>query len=368
MLFGTMQKYRSSNIDQYENIKLTVTLDPALQTLWSLSRFTFCTSQRQHLSQKCLGGHSTHNCIDLGGGDRGRLYIEHDSVIMVHRNGNYYDVHEVLQPNMTTIQSLELYVNTMQEGSASSEVIANNPMIIIFANLTKAIKLCLKIYELVRRASFMHLRYQSEQEAWAPGCSCPAAYSNTKYSDYNQPWSEHVSCNTLRGDASGIAIDYKPCFGPDSCSFEETRFCCGFDDVQCSESLHGRCVDAQGLAQLDREEGYCNMPFPGCVYGSEGVEPTQMSCKAPTDAASTFRGMTSTLVASSALNTLRSQYGGTDPNEGVVYIDGKPIDRRRSNYAFSTPGCHPCTNGRFNSLTAQGTCRSCPGGYTAWIQ
>ena len=60
-------------------------------------------------------------------------------------------------------------------------------------------------------------------EGYAPSCTCPPGYSNAKYSDYNQPWSNHASCNTLEGD-SGELISYKPCFGPGSCTFETTPF------------------------------------------------------------------------------------------------------------------------------------------------
>ena len=60
--------------------------------------------------------------------------------------------------------------------------------------------------------------------------------------------------------------------------------------------------------------------------------------------------------------TSRSLYEGDDPSKGVVYIDGLPIDKMRSNYAFMTTGCYACTDGRYQDATGKQECRACPGG------
>ena len=58
----------------------------------------------------------------------------------------------------------------------------------------------------------------------------------------------------------------------------------------------------------------------------------------------------------------RTQYVGDDPALGVVYLNGMPKDRARSNFNFLTTGCHACTNGRFQDEENAAACRGCPDG------
>ena len=81
----------------------------------------------------------------------------------------------------------------------------------------------------------------------------------------------------------------------------------------------------------------------------KSLQPSEMICKTPTDVESTFVGMTATSVPLTELSTNRSHYTGTNPDEGVVYVNNCQLIEDDQNYNFMTPGCHPCTNGRFNS-------------------
>ncbi|OUV23334.1 MAG: hypothetical protein CBC48_18895, partial [bacterium TMED88] len=335
--------------------------------------------------------------LDMDTAVHGNLYVEEDSVIMIVKDAKYYEVHSMTAASTQDLprSAFKIYVDTSSAGSSHAEPMYNAGSFPTcmpykanqginedqrvggvepgFMHMRPQTKIISQIgpckptggnaaYGALGECEAVNLQGQTD-DGYAPGCTCPAGYSNVKYSDYNQPWSEHVSCNTIEGDITGSFIHYKPCFGPGSCSgYPATQHCCGFDTVSCDTRLKGRCVNDDGLPELNKEDGWCNKPFGGCVYGSVGLTPSTMQCKTPTDPESTFFGMTSTEVASDVTYSYRSQYEGTDPLEGVVYVNEKPQDALRSNYNFMTPGCHPCINGRMQDQAGQARCRLCGGG------
>nr|WP_292968370.1 hypothetical protein [Allomuricauda sp.] len=335
--------------------------------------------------------------LDMDTAVHGNLYIEEDSVIMIVKDAKYYEVHSMTAASTEDLPrtAFKIYMDTASAGSSHAEPMYNAGSFPTcmpykanqginedqrvggvepgFMHMRPQTKIISQIgpckptggnaaYGALGECEAVNLQGQTD-DGYAPGCTCPAGYSNVKYSDYNQPWSEHVSCNTIEGDITGSFIHYKPCFGPGSCSgYPATQHCCGFDTISCDTRLKGRCVNDDGLPELKKEDGWCNKPFGGCVYGSVGLTPSTMQCKTPTDPESTFSGMTSTEVASDVTYSHRSQYEGTDPLEGVVYVNGKPQDALRSNYNFMTPGCHPCINGRMQDEAGQARCRLCGGG------
>ena len=345
---------------------------------------------------------TTNTCIqkdirlDMDIAIHGDLYTEHDSVIIVVKDGKYYEIHSMTPASTIDLpaSAFKMYMNTSHAGSSHAEPMHNE----LYTNdVCRPYKANQGLGENLRVGSvengFMHMRPQTRSisqkgpckpsggnanydnvtncplaedidEGYAPSCTCPVGYSNVKYSDYNQPWSEHVSCNTIAGDKKGSFINYKPCFGPNSCFgyTDTTEFCCGFDNVECDTALKGVCVNENGETETNRAEGYCNKPFPGCVYGSTGIEKNTIVCHTPFESDLTFNGMTSTSPNTDPMSSLRSQYVGTDTKEGVVYENSKPMDSLRSNYNFMTPGCHPCTNGRYQDEVGQASCKLSPPG------
>ena len=215
--------------------------------------------------------------------------------------------------------------------------------------------------------------YSGVDKGYAPSCGCIAGFANVRYTDYNQPWGLHVGCSAPEGDRTGTMIAYKPCLGKGSCSgYSDTPYCCGYDPEAVFCLYPKQCVNVTGYANLIHgDSDWCNKPFGGCKIGQRNalnIDNTEIECQGSSVLRESFNGMATEWIEpwndnyQINPNIPRTKYNGTNPEEGVVYVNGKPKDRARSNYAFITPGCHACTNGRWQDGENQIECRSCSGG------
>ena len=201
--------------------------------------------------------------------------------------------------------------------------------------------------------------------SYAPSCSCPIGFANMRYIDYNQPWSLHGGCSSIEGDHTGGFIDYKPCNGIGTCSvYLDTPQCCGYDTVTCDARYKGRCVDATGKPKLDTlDNQFCNRPFAGCSKKQRNglaIDEPNIECGGPTAVEDTFNGMTEEWVKiADYVEGSRTTNDATDATQGVFYVDDKPRDAMRSNYALLTSGCYACTDGRYNAEEGKVECRGC---------
>ena len=322
----------------------------------------------------------------------GDLYIEHDSVVLIFDHGSYYGIEafhavseRVVDPSVFQIYKDTQTANTAiaqsmfgtlyQEQNAGLSLTADAcaPMSQDLSGLSSQ----LKADDYGGTASsdgLMRFRFQGEDEGFAPSCGCKAGFSNTRYSDYNQPWQLQAGCSAPEGDRTGTMIDYRRCFGQGSCSdyddptsdTGEKMLCAGFDII--STSYDKVCLTKDGTPYTTE----CNRPFGGCQFKQRNalnIDATEVECGSPRDPSQTLAGMAQEWVSPHNPNFVisadqpRTQYVGDDPTLGVVYLGGIPKDRARSNFNFLTTGCHACTNGRFQDDTNAAECRGCPDGF-----
>ena len=343
----------------------------------------------------------------LNAGVRGDVILEHDTVILIAKDSKFYAVSNFIPASSQIVEKdqFRLFTNTYNARSAELK-----PMFVddgVYSKHMcaphKATMTPLK-YEPVMEShdAFMFMRPQNEEivkqgvcqpkqssdstDTWgnmpvceelaaaaingvsyAPSCSCPAGFANMKYSDYNQPWSHHGGCSSIPHDKQGAFVDYKPCNGRQTCNFLDTPFCCGFDDVECEQHYKGRCVASNGKPALDSLlNEFCNRPFAGCSKKQRNgiaIDEDDIECGGPRTQQETYDGMSVEWVKISDYSFgSRTTNNAVDPMHGVVYIDGKPVDRMKSNFATLTMGCYPCTNGRYNAESGKVECKGCPAG------
>lgn len=205
--------------------------------------------------------------------------------------------------------------------------------------------------------------------SYGPTCSCPSGFANMRYVDYNQPFSFHGGCTSIKGDTKGAFIDYKSCSGVGSCSiYSDTPYCCGYDSNNCNAiTLKGVCVADNGLPALDTAlRDFCNRPYAGCSTRQRNglsLDDSLTECGGQNALQDTFNGMTKEWVRpQKSMFTNRTLNYPSSADDGVVYVDGKPYDTMRSNYAIYTSGCYACTDGRYNSEAGKAECRGCDAG------
>ena len=319
----------------------------------------------------------------------GDLYVEHDCVILIFQDGSYYGIESfhALSDRQVDQSVFKIYKDTQRANTAIAKSMFQSLYQQENAGLSLTADACapmsqdlsrlqsqLKASDFGGTASsdgMMRFRSQGDSEGFAPSCGCKAGFSNTRYSDYNQPWQLQAGCSAPTGDRTGTMIDYRPCFGIGSCSDykdEEGRelLCAGFDII--STSFNKVCLTHDGKPYLTE----CNRPFGGCQFKQRNalnIDSEDVECGLPNDAAQTLTGMAQNWLSPHNYNFVispdhpRTQYTGTDATMGVVYVDGKSLDRARSAIKFLTTGCHACTNGRYQDGENKADCEPCGGGY-----
>ena len=352
---------------------------------------------------------------DLDVAVEGDTILEHDTVILIAYNGKFYAVNnfDFLSEVTLSKDELKIFTHTYDARDAKPESMFHEnhryakhtcspmPMNInphYFApvyDINSTLMMLRPIFKIDKlsfsrcqpRQDSTHTTPYGHEDSWGgmpicedlepnmnygQSCVCDAGFANVRYVDNNQPFSLHGGCTSLPGDSKGLFIDYKKCYGINGCTnYIDTPFCCGYDSVACNDKYKDLCVDYNGLPALDTaDSAFCNRPFSGCVKGQRygiALDDDNLECSAVTDiiGKNSFKGMANEWVSvetSLKFNTDRSLYVGSNTNEGVVYVDGKPRDSMRSNYAFMTSGCYACTDGRYNDLDGQQECKACPGG------
>ena len=314
----------------------------------------------------------------------GDLYVEHDCVILIFEDGSYYGIEgfHALSNDYVDRSVFKIYKDTQRANTATAKTMFETLYQQENAGLSLTADACapmshdltglksqLRAEDFDGTASsdgLMRFRSQGDAEGFAPSCGCKAGFSNTRYSDYNQPWQLQAGCSAPTGDRTGTMIDYRPCFGVGSCAdYYDTPMCAGFDII--STSYDKVCLTAEGKPYTTE----CNRPFGGCQFKQKNalnIDSTDVECGSPQDASQTYKGMAQEWVSPHDQNFVispeepRTQYHGQDPSLGVVYLNGMPKDRARSNLNFLTTGCHACTNGRFQDEENAAACRGCPDG------
>ena len=323
----------------------------------------------------------------------GDLYVEHDCVILVHDNGTYYGIEGFVALSDRTVDRsvFQIYKDTQRANTAIASSMFEKLYQEENAGLSLTADACapmsqdmsglssqLKAQDFGGTASVDGLmRFRDQGTGFAPSCGCKAGFSNTRYSDYNQPWQLQAGCSAPEGDRTGTMIDYRPCFGEGSCSdyddptsdTGEKMLCAGFDII--STSYNKVCLTKEGKPYTTE----CNRPFGGCQFKQRNainIDATEVECGSPQDASETLDEMSQEWVSPHYENFVisadqpRTQYVGDDPTLGVVYLGdpSMPNDKARSNFKFLTAGCHACTNGRFQNEDNKAACKPCaPGQY-----
>ena len=309
----------------------------------------------------------------------GDLYIEHDCVILIFQDQKYYGIEafHAVSETMLDKTDFKIYKDTQRANTAIAKSMFGKLYEQQNAGLSLTADACapmsqdlsmlqskLKAEDFGGTASsdgLLRFRSQGESEGFAPSCGCKAGFSNTRYSDYNQPWQLQAGCSAPTGDRTGTMIDYRPCFGIGSCSeYPETPMCAGFDII--STAYNKVCLTVEGKPFTTE----CNRPFGGCQFKQRNalnIDSADVECGLPDDAAQTLTGMAQNWLSPHSYNFVispdepRTQYVGDDPTMGVVYVDDRPKDRARSALKFLTTGCHACTNGRFQDGDNEADCR-----------
>jgi len=358
-------------------------------------------------------GNSGWNCIQkLDVSVEGDVLLEHDTVILIIKDGKFFAVSNFVAAHTETIEKyrFRMYTNTYNARSATKvKMFEENSMYDSHTCALHGATINPKINNPIEQVNdaFLFMRPQNEEivkagkcqprqesthvepavhpDSWghdvicednnqvltgvsyAPSCSCPSGFANVRYVDYNQPWSLHGGCSTIENDYSGAFIDYKLCNGRDTCNYIDTPFCCGHDIFNCNANYTNRCVDENGLPKLDTSlNDFCNRPFPGCSKKQRNglaIDEQNIECGGPRATADTFNGMTAEWVKISDYQEgSRTTNDASNAEQGVFYVDGKPMDSMRSNYAIVTSGCYACTDGRYQSEEGQVECKGCIGG------
>ena len=349
---------------------------------------------------------STKPCIQkLEISVEGDVLLEHDTVILIIKDGKYFAVNNFIPVTTATIEKdrFKMYTHTYNARAAIREpMFTKNSFYDSHTCAPHGATVNPRINAPVQEVTdaFLFMRPQNEAivkqgtcqpqqsadstDSWgnmavcedlaaaqingvsyAPSCSCPIGFANMRYIDYNQPWSLHGGCSSIEGDYKGGFIDYKPCNGIGTCSvYLDTPQCCGYDTVTCDAQYKGRCVDATGKPKLDTlDHQFCNRPFAGCSKKQRNglaIDEDNIECGGPTAVEDTFNGMTEEWVKiADYVEESRTTNDATDEMQGVVYVDGKPRDAMRSNYAILTSGCYACTDGRYNAEEGKVECRGC---------
>jgi len=349
---------------------------------------------------------STKPCIQkLEISVEGDVLLEHDTVILIIKDGKYFAVNNFIPVTTATIEKdrFKMYTHTYNARAAIREPMFTkhsfydshtcaphgatvNPRINApVQEVTDAFLFMRPQNEaIVKQGTCQPQQSADSTDSWgnmavcedlaaaqingvsyAPSCSCPIGFANMRYIDYNQPWSLHGGCSSIEGDYKGGFIDYKPCNGIGTCSvYLDTPQCCGYDTVTCDAQYKGRCVDATGKPKLDTlDHQFCNRPFAGCSKKQRNglaIDEDNIECGGPTAVEDTFNGMTEEWVKiADYVEESRTTNDATDEMQGVVYVDGKPRDAMRSNYAILTSGCYACTDGRYNAEEGKVECRGC---------
>ena len=295
----------------------------------------------------------------------GDLYVEHDSVIIIFQDGSYYGIEgfQALSDRQVDYTTFKIYKDTQRANTAIAKSMFGKLYQQENAGLSLTADACapmsqdlsrlqsqLKAEDFGGTASsdgIMRFLSQGDNEGFAPSCGCKAGFSNTRYSDYNQPWQLQAGCSAPTGDRTGTMIDYRPCFGRGSCSdYPDTPMCAGFDII--STTFNKVCLTEEGKPMFSE----CNRPFGGCQFKQRNalnIDSTDVECALPNDSAQHLSGMAQDWLSPHNLNFVispehpRTQYVGDDPTMGVVYVLDRPLDRAKSNLNFLTTGCHACT-------------------------
>jgi hypothetical protein len=329
----------------------------------------------------------------------GDLYVEHDCVILVFADGKYYPLQgfQALSEQVLAVGEFKLYKDTARAETAHAEDMFDSLYRSTEAGLAWSGEACAPLSQdltglkstlkaadyggtasaeggmrFFRPQTLQVVKGLSDQhtKGFGPSCGCKAGFANVRYSDYNQPWQLQGGCSAPEGDSTGTMIDYKPCFGANSCAqYTSTPLCAGFDTT--SAKYDKVCVNAEGEPEIDAVS--CNRPFGGCQFGQKGalnVDSGAVLCKSAAFAQQNHNFMSADWLSPHAQNfaldpnSPRTQYTGTDENEGVVYdVNGKPKDRAKSNFNFLTSSCNACSNGRYQDETNSVECKACALGF-----
>ena len=328
----------------------------------------------------------------------GDLYVEHDCVILVYESGKYYPLQgfQALSEQVLAVGDFKLYKDTSRVETAHAEEMFGSLYRSTEAGLAWSGEACAPVSQdltglkstlkaadyggtasaeggmrFFRPQTLQVVKGLSDQhtKGFGPSCGCKAGFANVRYSDYNQPWQLQAGCSAPEGDSTGTMIDYKPCFGANSCAqYTSTPLCAGFDIS--SDQYDKVCVNAEGEPEIDVVS--CNRPFGGCQFGQKGalnVDSGAILCKSATGTQQNHNFMSADWLSPHAQNfaldpnSPRTQYTGTDENEGVVYVNGEPKDKAKSNFNFLTSSCNACSNGRYQDETNSVECKACALGF-----
>ena len=240
------------------------------------------------------------------------LIIEHDVAIIVHKDGKYYNFIKVDYDSSSEFgfgslpYEVPFYNYRENQCRGRSQDLHN-------LEFSESIGTGLPTHQRPP-VTFKDMgTVYGIEKGFAPMCECSLGHSNTRYSDYNQPFELQHSCLTIASDPEG---------------------------------------------KLKESSTTCNTPFPGCAFGKRNGE---------TAGDADIECLSSTSSSTNNGNVADQWVKLNDPNAysqvGVVYDDNdRPLDSRATSFSWQTTGCYGCDNGRYQNELGKEECKICPAG------